>query len=260
MPNNYPAIEQYKQLHTNIKGGKLTNLKLWQIIMRHFGIPYNYFELTYQDVIDYIYAVTIPDFSRYVPYYVVLQAIRISPNVYQLQLDDWIEVLGIINVIPSSTLALLKRPFLPIISTYDSAIRFALKTQNANLLRNLSSYTNVNWRWIYPDKIRVVPDVENYSSNTASGLIVEAAIVHPSVETIPTKFRREFIQLCIADIKQLLGDIRSRYTEYQTPFGNINLNADTLKSEAEQLRQNIIEKLSTLPPYKIVSKGTFTGL
>jgi len=258
MPD-FNAVNNYKQLHTNLKGDRLTNLKLWRIIMRHFGVPYNYFELTYQDVIDYIYTVTIPDFSRYVPYYVMLQAVRISPNVYQLQLDDWIEVLGIIEVIPSSTLALLKRPFLPIISTYDSAIRFALKTQNANLLRNLSSYVNINWRWIYPDKIRVVPDIQNYSSGNAS-LIVEAVIVHPSVETIPAKFRREFIQLCIADIKQLLGDIRSRYTEYQTPFGTINLNADVLKSEAEQLRQNVIEKLSTLPPYKMVSKGTFAGI
>ena len=50
----------------------------------------------------------------------------------------------------------------------------------------------------------------------------------------------------------MLGIIRSRYTEMQTPFGTINLGADTLLNQAESMRSKIIEEFMTLPPNVIV--------
>jgi hypothetical protein len=60
-----------------------------------------------------------------------------------------------------------------------------------------------------------------------------------------------FKKLCLADIKILIGNMRSKY-QLSTPIGQIINNADVLKQEGEELRTAVIQNLMTLPPDKLI--------
>ena len=252
IPTQIASNQNTTPLGYTTQADVLTEQKLWSIIQTRLGIPYTFFELSYTDVMNYLKKVTLLEFSKHVPYYMRLSARALDErgSVYQIDVPAGIQILGVINVLNSFTSGIFAgMPINPIIPNYDSAGAFLLKAQQAKLRMNTSMWLDFTWRFQSPDTLYLIPAIR------FDALTVEAKTTHPSFITIPAKFQKEFIDLCIADVKQLLGEIRSRYQNYQTFFGSIELSADRLLSEAEQLRQQVIERLNTLPPYKLVSKG-----
>ena len=60
------------------------------------------------------------------------------------------------------------------------------------------------------------------------------------------------MNLCLADIMIQIGTMRSMYGDgrLSTPFGELPINGDNLKSDGKELRRDIIDELKehTIPP------------
>jgi len=59
--------------------------------------------------------------------------------------------------------------------------------------------------------------------------------------------------LALADTKMMIGSLRSMYQNIQTPFGEIPIKGDEIRSEGETLKDKVLDKLkeNTLPPIVI---------
>ncbi len=223
----------------------LTELKVWNFIKQRFGIPYTFFELNYDQTIWYIKNYTLPYFSRFVPYKTFRRfspELKITNSTWKLPVDDNESVISVVKIYQPNNLVIVGYPIQPIVSGYDAVINYLYDITEAEVSAKYTKVTNLQFEFIPPNLVKIVP-VQDLSN-----CVVELELVHKDFTTIPAQFERYFLDLAVADIKDVLADIRSKYSEITTPFGTINLNADSLKSEAEQIRSYVIERLETLPP------------
>ena len=232
---------------------RMSEFEYWNTVKRIFGIPYTFFELTFDQVIDHLKTVTLPLVSQTIPF---TDYVYISPKTDILERGEQQSVLkinydgeihSVVNVYTSNLDIVAGFPINPIISDTNSAIDYSMDITKAKPNMQLSSAIYFTWEFIEPNLLKLFPPA------STDNIIIEIRANHKSLETVPSRFRRDVIDLAIADLKDLLGNIRSRYTEYATPFGTINLNADALKNEAETTRSRIIEKFNQMPPNKLVS-------
>ncbi|MFW6002220.1 MAG: hypothetical protein ACOCQD_02685 [archaeon] len=101
------------------------------------------------------------------------------------------------------------------------------------------SHFDYTTKYIPPNMIRVLPrDPGNF--------VVEYERLHPpDLRRIRGPLVKPFMDLCLGEIMLWVGQIRSHYGEgrLQTPFGEIPLNGEMLKSEGKELKQESIELL-----------------
>ena len=77
--------------------------------------------------------------------------------------------------------------------------------------------------------------------------VLDLKVTHSSPQTIPTEiYYRWFKPYAYADILILLGTIRSKFQQLNTPLGQIITNAEQLKQEGETLKQQIIQELKDI--------------
>ena len=105
------------------------------------------------------------------------------------------------------------------------------------------------YKFQQPNMIQVLPQILN-------NFVVFYEREQPhDLRRIPNALKSEFMDLALAEIKVIIGSIRSMYGQGQisTPFGEINLNGDMLKQEGDDLKREILEKLEehSLPPVVI---------
>jgi hypothetical protein len=128
---------------------------------------------------------------------------------------------------------------------WETLANYLLKTDVANELEQFSML-NQTFDFIPPNLLRVIPTPKDTET-----LIYET--YHLSdFSSIPPEFESQFLDLAYADVAIAIGKLRKYYTNVQTPFGEIQLNADELISDAKELRQSIIEFLQGANPSVIV--------
>ena len=229
---------------------KLTDMDYWNLVKQNFGIPYTFFELSYEDVIEYMREYSMRFISQYVPHRIWVTfniKDQYDPNTGLVNIPYDGEILSVVDVVSSNSDIVAGYPINPIISDAKSAIQYVSDVTMAKPNIALSSAISYTFEFVEPNQLRIYP-IQNVTIVT-----IELAVTHTSLDTIPARFGRDFIDYAIADLKENLANIRSKYSEYTTPFGNINLDTDSLRNAAETTKSRIQEKFQTLPPNKLVS-------
>ncbi|RLD40773.1 MAG: hypothetical protein DRI86_14660 [Bacteroidetes bacterium] len=229
---------------------QLTDMEYWNLVKRNFGIPYTFFELSYEDVISHLKEYSMRFMSQYVPHRVWVPLViedHYDPTTGLVTIPYDGEILSVVEVASSNSDIVAGYPINPIISDAASAIQYVSDVTMAKPNIALSSAIAYTFEFVEPNQLRIYP-IQNVTMAT-----IELTVKHKSISTIPARFGRDFIDYAIADLKDNLGVIRSKYSEYTTPFGVINLNSDILKNEAETTKSRIQEKFQTFPPNKLVS-------
>ena len=227
----------------------LTPLKMWNIIKQRFGVPYTFFELDVDQVIQYIRDYTMPYFSQYVPtkVYVYMDHTNLKSDpagqqsVFEIPYDG--TIVTVVDVLQDANRIITGHPITPILS--GSVVDKIIAIQESNVRWKMSTSLNFTWEFVAPNQLKVFASSDMLS---AAYFILELEVAHTEFSTIPGKFERWFTDLALADVMDMLGSIRTKYQDFQTPFGTVQLNGDALKNEAEQLRSRVLEKLDTLPP------------
>ena len=210
-----------------------------------------FIEKSDQDLMDWIKNVTIPTFSEYIPDKEYAPVVP-SDEKYQNARTGWYhffdeEDLDIYDIIECyfgvETLAATNHPIVGV-SSFEGMTWWSLDIFKSRNFGPISLFSGYTYKYIAPNIVEVLPDYTN-------AFVVKYEREQPhDLRRIPNPTKREFMDLCLADIKLWIGGMRTHYGNIQTPWGEINLKGDELKSEGEALKNETVTKLDerSIPP------------
>lgn len=218
------------------------------------SLPSTFIEKTDKEMKDWIINVTIPDFSNYYPdveYASVIagssnHTIPGKTNWYRFFDDEDLPIYGIKECyFDIGDDYITGHPPVGVFS-FDNLGCWALDVFKSRFFKPFS-YWYKTYKFIPPNQVRVLPDAQGQN------FVVEYERQQPEdLRRIPAGMKRLFMDLCYADVGLWIASIRSHYGDgrISTPFGEIPLSAQSLQSECNDLRREVLEKLidDTIPP------------
>ena len=123
--------------------------------------------------------------------------------------------------------------------TFGEVPEHSLQVFQANNLKPFSNY-NYTTEFIPPNQFRVSP---RYNGGLATVCYERAH--DPEISTIGPELHDYFIDLCYGMFGMMIGRIRKKYQNIQTPFGEIAINGDDIYNDAKEVYDRVIDKLTT---------------
>ena len=112
-----------------------------------------------------------------------------------------------------------------------------------NVYSDIADSLSVQNTWEFRMPNIIISDLE------LSGAVVVYNTNHQTLETIaPDYYHTIFKPLCLAEVKQDLVALRSKFEGLTTPFGEIRVNWQKLETDAEREKDMIQQKLDMIPP------------
>jgi hypothetical protein len=105
------------------------------------------------------------------------------------------------------------------------------------------------WRFLPPNQFQLT---KAGFTNITNEFILVLDCVHNDPSTISPGLYDSFRDLATSYIMNVIGRIRKKYNNFNTPFGNIQLNADELIQEAKEIRMRTLEELKRTPPEQYI--------
>lgn len=219
-------------------------------IKRKLGYPSVSIELTDEDIVDIIKHESLLLFEKYVPDIgrrVISKGskkFRVKKNLYWVidPLDR--EVFYVQSVYPEEAEMLANGyPYTVPIRTYDSLPDVLDSTMKAHTSykwgRSLHWWqeSGINQVWIFSE--------DGISSRYSVSYTRSHA---PDLSSINREYAMDFTNICLANTMQTIGQIRSKYSNFGTPVGDIPLNGSDLVSQGETLLNTTIENLKAISP------------
>jgi hypothetical protein len=222
---------------------------LIEYIKLNLGVPPLNIEFSDDDLVNIIKEHVLPEFSRYIPlyrYYLLTEAencIQYEPTkVYQIKnfpfkiikVDEIIAKPNLFDLVQTTSTAL-----------YSGDITNLLGANNM-LQAKTTVIADDTWTFIPPDKIEMIK-----SSNSVwiyDDFIAKLACVHNDPSTVDPDMYVYLRDLALAEIMIFIGRIRTKYQNFSTPAGQVELDAQNLMQEGQQLKREVLEKLDRLPP------------
>ena len=237
----------------------LNTTKVLRYIERELGFRFNDLEMKPEEILDTIIDYTIPTFSKFHPKQerLVLREgdlVEGSRNIYYLNSEN--EIININRVIGANNKLFnaigYAGPMNPAAGFLaGSPIDGKMMADLMGINLNPSTY-----RLIQPNKIELLS-----SSSVIKGrniLIVLNTFHDEHFASIPNNMRDYFLELALCDVQISLYAMRSRFTNLQTTFGEINLNTDEI-SGAKDRRKELVEKMESKSILNSNRKKIFFG-
>lgn len=219
----------------------LNSTEVIRHIEKNLGFKLTDLELSHDEILQNIRSESLITFSKYFPYQ---ERIRIDSkndlaegynNIFYLNTEN--EIININRIVSSSLLGAN--------AVYDMLHPYAQNmlhgdpiTRQLNMDLVSAVKNPITWSFIPPNKIEIAP-----SSYVTDNFIIVVNVVHPEhFGTIPTNLREIFLKLCLYDTQIALYNIRNRFSNLQTSFGNIELFIDDLR-DAKDKKDELIEKM-----------------
>jgi len=110
-------------------------------------------------------------------------------------------------------------------------------------MKSLKDQTNLlgsdlNWEYYAPEKKLFI------QANAVGTASVKLAI-KPTLADVASENTGNFIKLATAKTKEVLGRVRGKYSGVEVPGGTLDIDGDTLLSEAEREIQEVLEAFNT---------------
>jgi hypothetical protein len=229
----------------------LNDAKVLKYIKRSLGFPFMHLEWSDEEILEYVKADTIRDWSYYIPNVkkmplnLGLEANKVPgrTNEWYLNEPDGREILNVVEIyFDQGDLYALGHPPFGVFSEFE--IRdFALRVSQAMTTKMFSSWDHT-FEFQHPNIVRISP----VSFNQMKVVTVEyERMSADDFRDIPNDIHKLFLDLALADVMIALGRIRKRYGggNLKTPFGEIPLESDIF-DEGKTLRTEVVEKLERL--------------
>jgi len=233
--NNVPVWQSWENLIDYIKG--------------ELGAPVLNIELSDDDIMNIIKKHVLPLYSRYDPlitYYLLFEqtnCIQCEPTkIYQIKNFPY-AIMRVDEIIAKPNLIDWNQNIS--VALYSGDITNLLGT-NYMIQSKLEVLAQDTFRFLPPDKIELIK-----SSNSIwiyDDFIAKLACIHDNPSTVNPDLYEYLKQLALAEIMIRLGRIRTKFQSFQTPAGQIDLTAQELLQEGQQLRQQVLQELDRLPP------------
>ena len=207
-------------------------------------------ELSDQVIMEKIKMHIMPEFSNYDPltrYYKMFTGNIISRDpilTYQFTNFDY-KIMSISGVIQQANYVDYNQMFSQSVA---GDITDFLVRQNYLDMAAIAQADNT-WKFLPPDKIQMVR--AGYSF-LAEEFVAVLNVAHKDPTSISPALYDSFRDLATAYIMNAIAKIRKKYNNFNTPFGNIQLNADEMLQDAKQLRMETLQELKRTPPDDLV--------
>lgn len=224
-------------------------------IKDNLGFPFMQLEVEDEKIIEYTQTYTLKEFSYYVPekrklgLNLDLEANIVSGRSNEFYIEDpqGREILNVADIIFSSSdlLALGHPPFGPM--THLELRNWALDTEMAMQTKMFSSF-DYTFEFQHPNIVRISPVPKNVGFVTVEYERMQSE----DLSGIPNEYAWVFEELALANIMQVIGRIRRKYSDQiKTPFGEVPLNSEIL-DEGKEKKREILEKLNLGPVMNVV--------
>ena len=220
-------------------------------VKRKMGAPLNMIEYTDDDIYDTIYTVVLPAMSQYIgkPMWIRLGSEhKVDPAashehtefMYKIPIPDNEILIDIQEVY-------FNRDNMGVLGIYQNmlAVLDPRDTVMTNeFLDMLSSMEVVQaFHYIPPDKVWFERDL------LGNDIILECKAVHGDLSTVPSDIYHEILKpWALAETLENVAALRNKFTQVSAPFGQIELNVQDMKQQAQDIRMQIQEKLDNMPP------------
>ena len=234
----------------------LTVPKVVNFVKRKLGFPHIVLELSDSEIEEQMLYSSIVEFSKYLPHTneLVINTDKKEnktkqENVFLIHDPDECDIIGVSEVIfPQNNLLINNYPYFAPITTIDDVPEMVIDILNAENAMQFSKMSTI-FDFMMPNKLRI------YNSMIPDEFVVQYQRVHPeTLETIPVDHQLTFQYLVLADVMSICGNIRNKYSNISTPFGDVPLGTE-LASQGEALKDKVIQHLEALPPNVIFHIG-----
>jgi hypothetical protein len=223
-----------------------------EYVKLNLGFPYKSIEHSDQTILTYLNMHTVPLFSSYLPDLARISFDQedavpgTSSSTYIINDPEGCDILNIKDVTHSITDAFLtNHPWL-FFPSYDDLPGHYMDIFRSRT-QNMLSLTKKSYEFVPPNKLYIMP------IRFVTAFMVRYERTHPTdYSTVPAQWISTFLDLALADTKDLVASIRELYGELTTPWGPIPLNPEALRSSAESVRTPAIERLASIPPSLIL--------
>lgn len=204
-----------------------------QYIERYLGVSLHYLELSPEEVINTVFAFTLPTFSTYYPYFVP-HPIRhmedqVPGRVNAYYINSPLQVLGVSKILVENYMGGSGLP----LTIHDN---HPIYSQFASDLQSMVVQP-ITFEWEPPNIVSLYP-----KTHLLGDFMVELKTVHPNhLATIELGLRDEFLKLALLDVRISLYPMRQRFSSLNTAYGNIELFMDKLESASDD-RETLLEK------------------
>jgi hypothetical protein len=230
----------------------------WNKVLRYINLnlalPSTFIEHSEEDMRQNLIDFTIPEFSQYYPDKEFAPIITTNntykhptlKNHYIIHDDEELEIYGICKVyFPAEGHLTAGHPVMGAMS-FEGMKWWSLETFKSSFFMPYSNWS-YTYQFIAPCYLKI-----NNEMQPGGNLAVEYERCHPSdLRKIPGSLHRRFMDLCLADTKVWIGQLRSHYGDgrLNTPYGEIPLSGDRLLQEGKEERERLISEFSD--DYKI---------
>jgi len=231
----------------------LNKQKVIDYIKLNLSSPINIIELSNDEIWSYLVQFTIPEFSSYWPDEHKMKFDPNDPavatdiaNEYIIQDEEGMEILDVVDLISNNSV-MEGHPIVGMTSgTPEQYVQEVLMSSGMHRW----GYTSYEFEFIHPNILRI-------AGNSTGLSVIVYERVHPyDLRTISGHMEKYFLKFALADIKIIIGNRRKKFQNYTTPHGEIPLNADEIKSEGKDEKQQVIDYLrENVPPYLVIDVG-----
>jgi len=209
---------------------------------KNLGFKFMDLEISHDEIIDNIKDEPLHVFSKYFPYQetcVIDPANKVEPYNNRFYVKTQNQCIGINRLIGSSLLGANYVTGLLHPVAADMLLGDPISRQ---LNLDLMSFTSnpITCKYVEPGMVELYPIYNNIRS-----YILVMNVLHPDhFGTIPINLEDEFMKYVIADTQATLYAMRQRFSNINTPYGNIELFLDRFQG-AEDEKKQIEEKWRT---------------
>jgi len=215
----------------------------------NLGAPALALEYKDNDLLKIIKDHVLPEFSRYIPlyrYYMLTEVdncIQYDPTkIYQIK-DFPFKIIKIDQIIAKSNLFDLAQ--MNSTALYSGDITNLLGA-NVMLQSKATVIADDTWTFMAPDKIEMIKS--NDSVWMYNDFIAKLACIHNDPTTVDPDMYVYLRDLALAEIMIFIGRIRTKYQNFNSPVGQVEMPAQEYIQEGQQLKRETLDKLDRLPP------------
>jgi len=223
--------------------------RVLKYIKDNLAFPFNFLELTDDQILEYVKNYTLREYSHYFPdmerigLNLTIEKNKVPgrSNEFYIYDPEGLEILNVVDVyFDQGNYILHGHPPLGPLS-HGELKEWALAVEVSMQVKMFSSWDYTH-EFIHPNKLRISPVLQS----SGSTVTVEYERIHPpDFRRIKNEFQVMFCEMALADTMIVIGRIRKRYGDgtLRTPFGEIPLSSE-IGDEGKEKKRDIIEKMT----------------
>jgi hypothetical protein len=222
---------------------------LLSYIKLNFGTIVNAMEYSDEDLIEIISEHVMPEFSKYLPlvrYYVLTESENLVSNtpVHTFEFKNFDYKILRINQVVRKPSTLDLSQFYNIQANGGDITNFLMTMNTVSMAADVVAIDT--WTYRAPKYIELISGSNNYG--TSKNFIAVLDCVHKDPGTVDPDQYHLLRDLALANIMIFIGRIRTKFQSFNTPHAQVDIPAQELLQEGQQLKADIIQQLNDLPP------------